>query len=319
MDPRDPFDSPTEPHGRVDVAASYRTLGEPHARPDLPRPLDPNPSPLLGASRLIVKVGSALLVDAATGKIRGPWLEALIKDVVRCRNRGQDVVIVSSGAIAVGSRYCDHPCGSMRLEEKQAAAAIGQIRLMLAYERGFRRHGLRVAQVLLTSDDVGCKRRHLNARATLEQLLKMGVIPVINENDTTATAEIRFGDNDRLAAQVAQVVSADALVLLSDVDGLYTADPRNNPSAIHIPTVHSITPDIEAMAGHAPPGQSSGGMVTKLAAARIAMKAGCRMVITTGNRPYPIAEIENGGPSTWFLPLPTPTWPMPQSSRPRRS
>ena len=304
MDPRDTIDTSSSARRRIKIAASCEAPDRTHERPALPRPVPVHmkASPLLGANRLIVKIGSALLVDAASGEVRGPWLEALIEDVVRCRNRGQEVLIVTSGAVAVGTRYCDHPCGTMRLEEKQAAAAIGQIRLMLAYEQGFRRHGLRVGQVLLTSDDIRSKRRHLNARATLEQLLEIGVVPVINENDTTATVEIRFGDNDRLAAQVAHVVAADALVLLSDVDGLYTADPRSDPSATLVPAVHSITPDIEAMAGHAPPGHSSGGMVTKLAAARIAMDAGCRMVITTGNRPYPLTEIEKGGPSTWFLP-----------------
>ncbi len=304
MDPRNTFETSNRARHRLQIAASCEALDGTYARPARPRPVPVHMrvSPLLGARRLIVKIGSALLVDPASGEVRGPWLEALIEDAVRCRNRGQEVLIVTSGAVAVGARYCDHPCGEMRLEEKQAAAAIGQIRLMLAYEQGFRRHGLRVGQVLLTSDDIRSKRRHMNARATLEQLLEIGVVPVINENDTTATAEIRFGDNDRLAAQVAHVVGADALVLLSDVDGLYTADPRSDPSATLVPTVHAITPEIEAMAGHAPPGHSSGGMVTKLAAARIAMDAGCRMVITTGNRPHPLIEIEKGGPSTWFLP-----------------
>ena len=304
MDPRDTFELPDRARQCIEVAAPCETLDRTHIRSARPRPVPVHmqASPLLGARRLIVKIGSTLLVDPANGEIRSSWLEALIEDVARCRNRGQEVLIVTSGAVAVGARYCDHPCGEMRLEEKQAASAIGQIRLMFAYEQGFRRHGLRVGQVLLTSDDIRSKRRHMNARATLEQLLELGVVPVINENDTTATGEIRFGDNDRLAAQVAHVVSADALVLFSDVDGLYTSDPRSNPSATLVPTVHAITPEIEAMAGHARPGHSSGGMVTKLAAARIAMDARCRVVISTGNRPYPLTEIEKGGPSTWFLP-----------------
>ena len=184
---------------------------------------------LAAARRLIVKIGSALLVDDATGDIRRAWLEALVEDVARCRARGQEVLIVSSGAIAVGRRHLGLAGRALQLEEKQAAAATGQIRLAHAYQEALARHGLTVAQILLTPDDTEERRRHLNARATLEQLLALGAVPVINENDTVATAEIRFGDNDRLAARVAQMISADTLVLLSDIDGLYTADPRRDP------------------------------------------------------------------------------------------
>jgi glutamate 5-kinase len=257
---------------------------------------------LASARRLIVKVGSALLVDEASGDIRRDWLAALMEDLARCRARGQEVLLVSSGAIAVGRRHLGLVGRTLRLEEKQAAAATGQIRLAHAYLEALARHNLSVAQILLTPDDTEQRDRHLNARATLEQLLALGAVPVINENDTVATAEIRFGDNDRLAARVAQMISADTLVLLSDVDGLYTADPRIDPKAQHLAEIRAITPEIEAMAGHAPRGYSSGGMVTKLAAARIAMAAGCRMVIARGEGLHPLAAIEGGARVTWFIP-----------------
>jgi len=257
---------------------------------------------LAASRRLIVKIGSALLVDEASGNIRRAWLEALMEDLARCRARGQEVLIVSSGAIAVGRRHLGLTGNALKLEEKQAAAATGQIRLAHAYQEALARHGITVAQILLTPEDTEERRRHLNARATLNQLLALGAIPVINENDTVATAEIRFGDNDRLAARVAQMVSADTLVLLSDIDGLYTADPRRDKAARLIPEVRELTPEIEAMAGDALPGDSSGGMVTKLAAARIAMTAGCRMAIAKGTPLRPLAALENGAAATWFIP-----------------
>ena len=257
---------------------------------------------LAAARRLVVKIGSVLLVDEATGAIRRPWLDALADDVAAARARGQEVVLVSSGAIAVGRRHLGLVGRDLRLEEKQAAAATGQIRLAHAYQETLARHSITVAQVLLTLDDTEERRRHLNARSTLATLLRLGTVPVINENDTVATAEIRFGDNDRLAARVAAMISADALVLLSDIDGFYSADPRRDPAARLIPEIAEITAKIEAMAGEAPPGYSSGGMVTKLAAARIAMAAGCRMAIADGRRLNPLAAIEAGAPCTWFLP-----------------
>ncbi len=261
---------------------------------------------LAAARRLIVKIGSALLVDDDTGDIRRAWLEALSEDLAHCRKRGQDVLIVSSGAIAVGRRHLGLTGRSLKLEEKQAAAATGQIRLAHAYQEALARHGLTVAQILLTPEDTEERRRHLNARATLEQLLALGAIPVINENDTVATTEIRFGDNDRLAARVAQMISADTLVLLSDIDGLYTTDPRKDPTARHLPEVRELTREIEAMGGEAPSGYSSGGMVTKLVAARIAMAAGCRMVIARGDGRHPLSAIEAGATATWFLPAAEP-------------
>jgi glutamate 5-kinase len=261
---------------------------------------------LAAAKRVVVKIGSALLVDDATGGIRRRWLEALADDVAAMRSEGQEVLLVSSGAIAVGRRHLDLPAGSLRLEEKQAAAATGQIRLAHAYQEALARHGLSVAQVLLTLDDTEDRRRHLNARETLATLLKFLAVPVINENDTVATAEIRFGDNDRLAARVAAMIGADALILLSDIDGLYTADPKLDPAARFIPEVAELSKDIEAMAGEALPGYSSGGMVTKLVAARIAVGAGCRMAIADGQRMHPLAAIAEGARCTWFLPTATP-------------
>ncbi|WP_287322751.1 glutamate 5-kinase [Mesorhizobium sp.] len=256
---------------------------------------------LVSARRLIVKIGSTLIADAQIGEIRGLWLQSLIEDVVRFYKRGQQVIIVTSGAVAVGSRHFNHLDRPLRIEEKQTAAAIGQVRLMLAYEQKFKCHGFGLGQVLLTCDDIDDQHRRLNAQLTLEQLLKVGAVPIINENDATATAEICFGDNDRLAARVAEIVNADVLILLSDVDGLFTEDPHDNPQARLVKEVRCITPEIEAMAAHSPARHSSGGMVTKLMAAKIAMDAGCAMVIAKGNKPYPLAAIESGGPSTWFI------------------
>jgi len=257
---------------------------------------------LSGSRRLVIKIGSALLVDEESGDIKRRWLEALSEDIAWFRGRKIDVIVVSSGAIAVGRRHLGFAPGPLRLEEKQAAAATGQIRLAHAYQETLAKHQITVAQVLLTLSDTEERRRHLNARTTLNSLLKLGAVPVINENDTVATEEIRFGDNDRLAARVAAMISADALVLLSDIDGLYTGDPRKERSARLIPEVRELTPEIENMAGNAPPGYSSGGMVTKLNAARIAMAAGCRMAITDGRVQHPLQAIIKGARCTWFLP-----------------
>ncbi|WP_439514362.1 glutamate 5-kinase [Oceanibaculum nanhaiense] len=257
---------------------------------------------LATARRLVVKIGSALLVDEKTGRIRQDWLAALAEDVAALRRRGVEVVIVSSGAISVGRRHLGLTGRTLALEEKQAAAATGQIKLAHAYQEALARHDITVAQVLVTLEDTEARRRHLNARATIDALLRLGAVPVINENDTVATAEIRFGDNDRLAARVAQMISADTLVLLSDIDGLYTADPRGTPDAAHIPVVTEVTPEIEAMGGAAATGYSSGGMVTKLAAGKIAIGAGCRMAIAHGTEMHPLHRLEEGARCTWFLP-----------------
>jgi len=261
-----------------------------------------SPNPLGLARRLVVKIGSALIVDEA-GAIRRDWLDSVADDIASLRSNGVEIIVVTSGAVAIGRRALGlEQTRSLRIEEKQAAAAIGQIPLFEAYRTGLARHGIVAAQVLVTPDDTEARKRHLNARATLSALLGFGAVPVINENDTVATAELRFGDNDRLAARVAQMASADTLILLSDVDGLYTADPRTDPAARHIPEVRQLTPEIEAMAGEAKPGISSGGMVTKLAAARIATTAGCRMAIAAGHAEHPLTALQAGGRATWFQP-----------------
>jgi glutamate 5-kinase len=263
-------------------------------------------TPLATARRVVVKVGSALLVDGKTGRLNRAWLQTLVGDLLRLRRRGVQVILVSSGAIALGRRHLQLPAGTLRLEESQAAAAVGQIRLAHAYKELLEESGVTVAQVLLTLEDSEQRTRYLNARATLDALLSLNAIPVINENDTVATAEIRYGDNDRLAARVAQMASADCLVLLSDVDGLYTADPNRDPAARFIERVTQLTPDIEAMAGRSASDVGTGGMATKIAAARIAMNAGCHMCIASGHERHPIRRIESGARSTWFMPHSTP-------------
>lgn len=263
---------------------------------------------LAAARRIVVKVGSALLVDSETGAANRAWLEAFCADAARLRAQGRQIVVVSSGAVALGRRRMGLPKRALTLPEKQAAAAAGQSLLMRAWEEAFEPHGAACAQVLLTRDDTEVRRRWLNARATVETLLALNVVPVVNENDTVVTEEIRYGDNDRLAARVAQMVGADALILLSDIDGLYTADPRCDPAAEHIALVERLTPQIEAMAGgaNAGAGVGTGGMATKLAAARIAAAAGCATIVTLGTRPSPLLAIESGERSTTFAASTTP-------------
>jgi glutamate 5-kinase len=261
------------------------------------------------ARTIIVKVGSALLVDPATGEADHGWLGSFARDAARLIARGQKLIVVSSGAVALGRRRLGLARPALSLAEKQAAAAAGQSRLMRAWEEAFEPLGLRTAQVLLTLDDTEIRRRFLNARSTLETLLDLGVTAVVNENDTVATEELSYGDNDRLAARVAQMAGADLLILLSDVDGLYTADPRRDPAARRVPEVREITAEIEAMAGGANTEErvGSGGMVTKIAAARIAAAAGCATLITLGRRASPISAAETGEAGTLFAPRSTPT------------
>jgi glutamate 5-kinase len=256
---------------------------------------------LASAKRLIVKIGSALLIEDATGRVRRRWLEALAEDMAALKAGGTQLCIVSSGAIAIGRKRLGMGLNHTKLEEKQAAAAAGQIELARAYQDIFAKHDMTVAQILLTPSDTEERRRHLNARSTIETLLKLGAVPLINENDTVATDEIRFGDNDRLAARVAQMISADTLVLLSDIDGLYREDPRKNPAAGFVPEVRAITPEIERMAGPVGTGYASGGMVTKLVAAKIAVAAGCRMIIADGKPEHALGAVADGGRCTWFL------------------
>jgi glutamate 5-kinase len=262
-------------------------------------------SPLASARRIVVKVGSSLLIDQESGLPHLARFAALAGDAAKLREQGKAIVIVSSGAVALGRRALGFRPGKLRLEEKQAAAAAGQLKLMRAWEDALAKHNAPVAQALLTFYDTEQRRRWLNARSTLETLLERGAIPIVNENDTVATEEIRYGDNDRLAARVAQMLGADVLVLLSDIDGLYESDPRSNPGAKHIPEVRRITPEIVAMAGgsNAAAGVGSGGMATKLDAARIAMTAGCATAIMLGlNDAGPIAAVASGARATWFLP-----------------
>jgi glutamate 5-kinase len=255
---------------------------------------------LPAARRVVVKIGSALLVDRATGALRADWLHGLAADVAWLKAGGADVVLVSSGSIALGRGVLGLGQGGLALEQSQAAAAVGQIRLARAYEEALAPHGLTTAQVLVTLEDSADRRRYLNTRATLGQLLSLGVVPIVNENDTVATDEIRFGDNDRLAAQVAVTVGADRLILLSDVDGFYTANPAQDPAATRYDTIERITPEIEAMAGDAGSGLSKGGMKTKLMAARTATAAGCAMAITEGSVLRPLSALAQGAPVTWF-------------------
>ena len=262
---------------------------------------------LSSAKRLIIKIGSALLTTDKAGELNHAWLAALTDDIATFKQNGAEVIIVSSGAVAVGRQALGLADGPLRLEEKQAAAAAGQIGLFHAWQEAFARHDTRTAQILLTPSDTEERRRHLNARNTIETLLNLGAVPVINENDTVTTEEIRFGDNDRLAARVAQMIGADGLVLLSDIDGLYSSDPRHDKSAEFIPEVAEITADIEAMAGEAAPGYSSGGMVTKIEAAKIATRAGCAVVIADGKEHHSLAAIDGGKRCTWFHAIATPS------------
>ena len=260
------------------------------------------PFQLSAARRLVVKIGSALLVDAATGRLKSDWLAGLAQDVAEARGRGAQVILVSSGSIALGRRVLGLPSGALSLEQSQAAAAVGQIRLARAYEEALAPHGITAAQVLVTLEDTQDRRRYLNTRATLETLIGLGTVPIVNENDTVATDEIRYGDNDRLAAQIAVTTGADQLVLLSDVDGLYSANPFTDPAACRFDLIERITPEIEAMAGEGVSGLSKGGMRTKVMAARTATAGGCAMVIAKGSVLRPLAAIEAGAASTWFAP-----------------
>jgi glutamate 5-kinase len=252
------------------------------------------------ARLLVIKLGSALVVEAEAAAPRTAWLHGLAADIFAARARGTDVIVVSSGAIALARRALHLNQRRLRLEEKQAAAAVGQIRLAQAWSEALAGQNLIAAQLLLTLGDTEDRRRYLNARETLRTLLALGCVPVINENDSVATAEIRFGDNDRLAARVAEMVQADQLILFSDIDGLYTADPKRDPAATHIPLVRTLTPEIEAAGGDPPPGYSS--MRTKLLAARIATQAGTAMAIALGHREKPLSALAGGARCTWFLP-----------------
>lgn len=251
--------------------------------------------------RIVVKVGSALLVDSARGRLKQAWLAALAEDLAELHQRGADVLVVSSGAIALGRTVLGLPAGPLRLEDSQAAAAVGQIALARHWAEALGHHGLSAGQLLLTLGDTEERRRYINARATIGRLLDMRAVPVVNENDTVATSEIRYGDNDRLAARVATMAGADLLVLFSDIDGLYTAPPARDPSAAHIPLVPRITAEIEAMAGGAASHLSRGGMTTKVEAGKIALSGGAHMLIADGRVKNPLQAVASGARCTWFL------------------
>jgi glutamate 5-kinase len=255
---------------------------------------------LTDARRLVVKIGSALLVDRGTGALRADWLRSLADDVAWLKAMGKDVILVSSGSIALGRGVLGLPRSELALEQSQAAAAVGQIRLARAYEEALAPHAITTAQVLVTLEDSSNRRRYLNSRATLETLIGLGAVPIVNENDTIATDEIRYGDNDRLAAQVAVTIGADQLILLSDVDGFYSANPAQDASATRFEVIDRITPAIEAMAGDAGSGLSKGGMKTKLMAAKLATAGGCAMAIAEGSPLNPLQTLNNGAACTWF-------------------
>ncbi len=255
--------------------------------------------------RIVIKIGSALLVDRGSG-LKKAWLDAVCADIAGLRAGGAEVLVVSSGAIALGRTVLRLPKGALKLEESQAAAAVGQIALARAWSESLSTEGLVAGQILLTLGDTEERRRYLNARATLKQLLKLGSVPIINENDTVATSEIRYGDNDRLAARVATMAGADLLVLLSDIDGLYTAPPHLDPQARFLDTIDEITPEIEAMAGGAASELSRGGMRTKIDAGKIATAAGCAMIIASGKNDHPLRAVEEGARSSWFAPAGSP-------------
>ncbi len=272
------------------MTTQAKTAAESTARPEWAK-----------ARRIVVKIGSALLTDRATGTLKAEWLASLLDDVAALAALGKQVVLVSSGAIALGRHTLNLPKGPLELEHSQAAAAVGQISLAHAYQDMARARGLVAAQILLTLGDTEERRRYLNARHTIETLLDLKALPVVNENDTVATTEIRYGDNDRLSARVASMVSADCLVLLSDIDGLYTAPPNTDANASRLDVVTAITPEVEAMAGDAGTELSKGGMRTKVEAAKIALGGGTHMVIASGKVLNPLRSIGEGAPCTWFL------------------
>jgi glutamate 5-kinase len=251
--------------------------------------------------RIVVKVGSSLLVDSEAGALREPWLAALAQDIAKLHKEKRDILVVSSGAIALGRAVLKLPRGPLKLEDSQAAAAVGQIALARIWAETLAKHGITAGQILLTLGDTEERRRYLNARSTVDKLLEWRSVPVINENDTVATTEIRYGDNDRLAARVATMMSADCLVLLSDVEGLFDAPPDSGRGAKLVPLIERITPQIEAMAGASGSELSRGGMQTKIEAGKIATAAGTHMVIASGRVEHPLAAIAAGAPCSWFL------------------
>ena len=256
--------------------------------------------------RLTIKIGSALLVDAATGKLRDDWLKSLANDIAEIKKTGVEVIIVSSGAISLGRRILGLTAENLSLDQSQAAASVGQIALSQAYRDALGAHDVVTGQILVTPNITEQRRHFLNARTTINRLLELGAVPIINENDSVATSEIRYGDNDRLSARVATMIEADGLILFSDIDGLYTAPPHKDPSAKHLPIIEQITPEIEAMAGGAASHLSRGGMVTKIEAGKMAVKAGTAMVICKGDALHPLKTLFEGGKHSFFVANKTP-------------
>jgi glutamate 5-kinase len=253
--------------------------------------------------RITIKIGSALLVDGKTGKLRSAWLNSIAEDIAALKAEGREIIIVSSGAVSLGRRILKLDALTLPLDQSQAAASVGQIALSQAWAESLGRHEIITGQILITPNITEERRYYLNARTTMETLLSMGAVPIINENDSVATAEIRYGDNDRLSARVATMIEADCLVLLSDIDGLYTAPPSKDPSAAHLAVVPSITPSIEAMAGGAASHLSRGGMTTKIEAGKIATKAGTAMIIAKGTEDHPLRALALGARHTLFAPV----------------
>lgn len=253
------------------------------------------------AKRIVIKIGSALVADIERGRAKSEWMQALASDIATLHAHGKEIILVSSGAVALGRKLINVGLEALDLSEKQAAAAAGQPLLMQAWATAFASHDIKVAQLLLTLDDSEQRRRYLNARTTFATLLSHRMIPIVNENDTVATAELKFGDNDRLAARVAAMISADLLVLFSDIDGLYTADPRKKADAQFIERVDTLTPDILAMGGGSASELSNGGMKTKLDAAQMALAAGCHMVIAKGEEQHALKKLGSGSRATWFV------------------
>ncbi|MCI5049872.1 MAG: glutamate 5-kinase [Rickettsiales bacterium] len=261
---------------------------------------------LADAKRVVIKVGSLLLADLDTGEVKHEWLNSLCEDIVHLQSLGLEVVVVSSGGVTLGRHVLGYDAPSLKLKEKQAAAACGQVTLIEAWRKTLNKHGAVAAQILMTTEDTEDRRRYLNARSTINTLLEHNIVPIINENDTITTSEIRYGDNDRLAARVASMISADTLVLLSDIDGLYSDNPKLNPDAVFIPVVDELTEEIMSMAHESDDFYSSGGMITKLQAAQIAVSSGCHMIISLGKRINPMQSILADDRCTWFIANETP-------------
>ena len=258
---------------------------------------------ILNATTIVIKIGTSILIDPISNTLKNNWLNSLLDEIAILKKNGKNIIIVSSGSIALGKSLLNLNINNMKLDDSQASAAVGQIRLVQTYDKILKKYNINTAQILLTSDDSQNRRRYLNVRSTFKSLLKLGIIPIVNENDTVATDEIKFGDNDRLAAQVALITEANLLILLSDIDGLYEKDPNLNPNTKHIPVINEVTKKMLNMATQTTSKNSKGGMITKLEAAKIAMNCGCEMIIANGLNYFPLTNFScDNGKYTKFLP-----------------